>query len=1394
MELSIKQAQSCQLRISLFMLFCLTSMPLPAFSGSALSELMTLTVNDSSLFEDMQQLEFFKNRIISDGNESEFLKWARQTAEASDNLEHCANLYWISGDYSQAAKFAAKQIFFLDSYKLNRWVARFRETGTLNYRIFLEEILAQDSSDSHIKLMLIETYEQCDARATALMEALLHPQVKHPFYWGKNGYKRPEIENFYDLAYRLMRCYERHGDSAAMISLGLRVASGSRPFNWQISKSVNRSDTYLNAAMGLLIEHADQTVLDSLKTLWANCEDFPALRQLNRKYHKTVARKPPEKGYKWLNSLSKDISVHVSLQNVLSLAVDSTYMYAGHPWGFSVYSLDGNLSGIVTLETPGLYLATIGGYVWVGTPIGLYRVTPGTWTISYLPLNRDLSERERRLNSRDFQNGVTCLEVDGNDLWIGTRRNIQVLSLPAQIVHVFTQGDLKFDSHASWREFIFEKDYVWANGNGQGRRFERAKGTWEAVNHKSRPIQIIAADSSFILGNMYVDHDKRNRPCIIDRKKLDVTLIPLPGDTGTRAKLYTNQFRYYGTVGESVIIGTNSPEFTLNSRTKTIAEFDERGKQTLATHLDKLPSTLDCSSLQRFRYISKSKSWEDGGKPILFSTYSVIKLSANSFLIGIPSSNNPEYSYPDREWFYPHHSFGSNVESGGLFIVDEKECPRHISSGYATLTGNMVYSLVKEQNGARVWLFTDNGLTILDSNANITGLLTSADGLMANVVKSGCIVNNKLYTVLQSTPGGIGIIDTRTSLVTSMFPSDGLAHDRIASVEEYGQKVKITYDYVPKRMSDQYTLYTPAYLDPITNNITSDTNQKTVLNRKDLPSPRRPDTVQTVPLIGGIVSEKLIVGNKEYICGTHGMVVINKNEVPTLLIDTIDRPFSLSQDQQQKAEALKRAVNVGTLPQLRKALDDLNPYYRIKVLTESKLQIPAADTAEWIDLVASQLDHPNLRLRCTALLLARNFRNDTTVIRYLKSCLNDPDPYIRAIATIDLIEQKIIPPIHHIKAILEQPQGFGNFPYGINSQTGIQAEKKRLYRALSPIATVDHMKLLIDYSPYVYSYDFNESVFPLLGKRVAQDNALVDILLEAPCSYCSDSLCEGFSPNVFRFAGKDILPKLHQAIRHSDNKVRCNAILGCGFIKDTSSIFYLVPVLEKDTGEIRLVALKALVSLKAVAAIPVLINLFRFSSQEDSISAGRQGIPQDSIKIGDKYYKGTIYSNYGFLNNSDPIISDTPENELVNDGILEALRSIDPSYCQEFYRKLIRDGEREEKYESVKMLAYAKEKDIEINKKLLHGLLQNEDLSIRIFSATSLLILNEKSVYQLIKSMVGTSHTYYNSLLLEDLLRVKQAKKLAFIRPEITSILNDPHEKESYRQLASKLLERINSR
>ncbi|MCD4780011.1 MAG: HEAT repeat domain-containing protein [Candidatus Omnitrophica bacterium] len=1371
------------------------------------------------LFENLGILEQTSRSYQATGRKNDFLKWVRNNIKNIENDLAQAHLYWILEDYENTAKHLVS--FHKNNkqqrYMLTQWKERFRKKGEDKLKILVIELVNSDSEDAVSRLERLDLEGNFEGKEIIeTLEILLDEESPAAFVRGKGVYNRTKFRNYYDLAYRLMRLYEKNGKIEKLITLGLRIARAEKPFHdWPKDIKDKRKFTYrdendfpedLNACFSLLIQYAnsnnDQTAIE--KAL-ANNPYLTAQTQLNRKKQKEISKISLAKSHGWAN-LPENVSLIASNENILALSYDEKYIFTGQPWGVGVYTKEGEPVTRIALATAVLVLESQDDNLWVGTPIGLYKIDKKDWSVSYLRCDQDLSERER--NNKDrfaFKNGVFSLALDGNILWIGTRRNIQTLNIRTKELSIFTKEELGVDSHGDWSKFIIETRYVWADGYIGTSRFNKQTQQWESVIHEKKPVHLIALIDGELWGHVNLGDPLRDRPCLIDKDSLEVTPILIEGNLTKDQRMINGPFWFYGKKVGKLIFRANYQPFEFNRermklRVMDVAELPNA--EPLAglksgikwTRNDGISVTYDDSTHQQMplpEFYLKAGYWH------------TVDLDNEKVILGARLSRSPRYQYPAEDWPMDEDREVSEYE-GGLYFISEDKNVRRVSSGFNdSVSGDRVYSIVFD-DGNNAWVNTSLGITLLDKSDKVINSFSRKDGLITNAVRSGALFSDKIYfsSGCGDSGGGLIIYDQNTNVFTSFVESDGLPTNKIKSVTKEGDKLLLEFLSEYQRFGNfNYVRHSPAYFDPISRDILSGGEQNNITQSESRGWDKK-EQREELPFLGGYVINKIKHNNKTYLCGTRGLVIFKGESHPNLEIAKVDARYTVSNHQSLIKEAKDLKIAINSPSDLRKYLINQNGFIRAKALaTLHKLKIEQlASNNDYIAILTDLVKDDNIYVRYANIYLLAQL-NNKKVISALKLSLEDSDLYIRDTAALALAKQSVIPDLSYFEKMLSSPNRYNKATIDIASSLGIFFSPiGGVYDILTPHADKAIFKLLMKYPLPADDYKPRQKIFAILGKSLQKNPKSAEILLQA---YDKDPYSWGqqrFSQAVFKHAGTKLLPVLHEALLSKNRVVRSNAARACGAIADPSSIEPLINSLDLESGLSQASIVWALGELRAETATPYFATLYIKAKNDEKRRAGSGFRAAQAA--------AAIESQYDTISNLDSISSDwdelkaslTPEpikpredEELLSSKIiLEAVSKIGINATQEFYRKLAGESDTEARREAAINLSRGTKIDTQNNLQILRGLLADSDVRVQMESSISLLILGEKNAEEYISNWLK-SEKWEKAQILRTLLRVKDSEKLLFAKDLINKCMEDMTLDDYAHKCANQLFEFLNN-
>ncbi len=1020
-----------------------------------------------SLLEDFNALEETARRFRAAGQEPRLTAWMTETAAASKSPAVRANLRWRLGDFGAAADDAARTPGFNET-TLDIWWERFAQAGTDKLRLLLKSVVAAHPEYKLARLHLLDLDAQLGSKeAIPEFEAQLESGAEPTFVSGRGPRNRTQFKGYFDVAYRLMRLYEAHGEPVRLAALGLRIARRDKPFGALDAERFryrNEADApeFAEAALAIAIEHAEdepaQTALAAaLKTSpWTG-----ARAQMERRLAGAWKPFPGAIKQTWTNAPA-GAELLASDENLLCLARDERFFYSGHPWGVAVRDFAGAVVARLALGEAVRVLVTARGQVWAGTPKGLFRIAPpaggaaGKWSLLHQPLDGDVPVEQRHshtwpgLYDYGFDNGVYTLAADGELLWIGLQRNVQALNLRTLELRAFSFEELKAEQDTDFDRIVPTARYVWADSPTVGlRRYDRATGEWAAIMKDSlrQAVRFVGVLDDQVFGDVYVDDKLRHRPCLIDPETLEIT--PLGFDGKDAGMLINSTVQLLGRYGGRPAFGTENwacvLEATggkLRSLQSVMEKMNKERRATRVSYDGPLGGAM--AALESLAWSEKlfAQPAADG--------WSLLDLPGGARVLG-SRTNRTRYEYPHEDLTDEDHEV--HASDGGLFLIAAGGKAERLSAPARSggLPADRVFAAIPD--GRQAWLCTAGGLAVRDAGGRLVQHFNREDGLCADRMVGGAALAGRLYfgTGWGDSGGGLVRWNPHTATFTAYFPSDGLATGKVEAVAVEDGRLRLQYGVEYLRSSagswPRFRRFSPGFFDPAKGAFTPP-GKVEVLTQNDV-QPLSNRGGEALPFLGGYLLNREKRDGKTWLCGTRGMIVLDGSAVPKLTIAGLGAKLVEDPGRAQLAEAKARPVPAAGAREFTAALRDRNPFYRAQVLAT----LPAV-TAELLPSVAALLDDPEVRVRGTALhKLTQSALPDEKLVPLLESRLRDPDPYLRAVAALALARRGHLPPIAVMRETLQKGDSYGNFPYAVDWTVGVLAGATQLAEAVAPHAT-----------------------------------------------------------------------------------------------------------------------------------------------------------------------------------------------------------------------------------------------------------------------------------------------------------------------------------------------------
>lgn len=1331
-------------------------------------QLLTLTLTQLEVVPEMRsdfnQIQDAAKRFRAAGRTQDYMTWAREQIGKNSDPIVKANLYWSINerDSALAALGVCENVRDLDW-----WKTRFKERDRL-IRLY-DLILALDPMDSGTRVTRLNMENNpLPASAIDNLEILLAPDAPSPV-------RHQQFTGYHDLAYRLMRLYEKEDRIDALQALGLRVAEGDKPFI-PLGK-IDRDDyffrnedrgwvTDLQGGLSLLIHHADTATLDRLETTWNALPDFPSKQQLVRKQRGGFATEsaPP---IPWAN-LPAGVEALASAENVLSLAADESYVYSGHPWGVAVYDHEGKPVVRVALGAAANHIEPHAGHIWVGSPLGLWRIEPETWQVAHLPMDQDIPPKRRTAEYVQPNNRVHSLAADGDALWIGTRRDIRRLDLVKKEMRVFAPRELDVKSR-DWNRVLVEEKYVWFTGYDASLRYDRKTGAWNKLELNGMPAFIIGAIDGTLWGHVHVGEPLRDRPCKIDRATLAVSPILIQGTQNESQRCINGPFEYYGTLLGDMVFATSQHQYLFNAEAGHLVPID---RDTFLREIEsELPAALRRTDVWRDSRQNWHGRYTSRGTIADVSFHSakwtLLNLPNGTRVLGGQRDQSPDYNHTRTDYPYNNNREPS-ARSGGLLFIPRGDAPHRVSSPKAAnaIASDTVFAVTPSADNEHLWLCGNAGVSVLGRDLATRENVRRENGARASRVTSAAVVGDQTYFSLDAWGkyGGVMIHDAKSNVFTVLTTPDGLATARLARVEVVDGILFAEYRE-PSKGGSSFAQY-----DPASNTFAA--SAKPPGSSPDRPWKRRwdePPLPGYDTVLGGSVVSTSRVDDVTLYCGTRGVVIAGDKRPAANAPDLFAVTVVLNDSARLRAEAeeMERNISPKTLEQLKKWMEHPNPFVRGMAFRSVEYQKPIQNSPELPVLVAAHAANSEPFLRKNALQTLTRSTHDAASIPIFQHALSDPEREIRYIATIALCERGAVPNADYLAEILER------------AQNGAPVE--RLNKAIAPHATPEVFTALMKWPPRYENYEYAEMVFPALGASLVRHPEAADTLLTAYETDKFNPRQRDFSLHVFQFTGTNLLAKLHGSLKSGDRVIRSNAARACGAIGNPSSIAPLLAAMDLDSGLSRASIVWALGELKAKAARPMLETLYLDirNDEERAWHAGyRSG--QRAAAVSTQYASmrniESVGKEWNELNASiapKPIQPRENEDLLSTQHILEAIGKIDPAAAQGFYRTLVSDQRADIRRVAAVQLARAEGPDRAANIPTLRALLADHDEKTRSAAAVSLLVLGDTSAEShILERLCGDDYSIQFDTL-KQLQRVEQIERLAFARSVIEEIARD---------------------
>ncbi len=1381
-----------------------------------------------ALLQHLKSLEQAQARAEALGRQEQFDKWLRDQVDTADPTAR-AHVCWLLEDHAGCGRAlgeawkAAKGSY---TYSYEPWRDRFRQVGKEQLRAFLTELLEADPENARARLDLLDLEDDFEGpEAIAALESLLETDASFAFARFKAARNRTRFRNYFDLAYRLMRLYEKHDQSEKLVALGLRVFEGEKPFTRSeklVPLPTPRANWHGRSELAdvldclyVMLAHATKpddmkrigSLVDAsdcipLKNQWARLLPERRDRRIDpseihrRKVGRVVLETP---------GVPEDVRLLSHRDDVRSISPDGRWV--GSSWGLVRYgTLENN--GLEILQIPvGVRVTTFCETprgLFVGTRGGLYRLDepdgkqPSLVRIDLESVRRTAgTDRERAVHTQQLLWWEDALWVRDGDGLFRYEPEQQAARYYGRV-----PGRL-FAAHGT----------LWT-----GRQvLDRATDEFRLIQAEGKYWSLIGSTEKEIWADVYVDDQLRHRPALVDPKTLDVHVLPLenakPGE-----KLMVN--------GEFKILSEDDGHVWLMGAQSLLTVYDRAtGKLRKVTPTHEGATNPDVPNLDPV----VGRAYSDGSY-----FYSGSGTRKDIPGLNLDGDRGPYFCWREldgdrlllgsgivRQWREDNLGHDDNTGmshhiqdlEGGLFEIDTNTFAwNKLGSRANELTDFYVKKICFDDRDRRAYVCTNGGVTILSlPDCKPAGRITVSDGLPSNKVEDLVRIGQKLYFAceLGDEDGGLAVQDLDTKLLQRLSMADGLKSNKIKALRAEGTKLHILYGTLygvraHNTLTDdseqaeggdsRVRTFRSSILDTVTGKLAE--------GDEVLPASQAPDASNRLPYLGGAVLCDVTHGKKRFIGGTHGLVIINAGTSVAAGL-----PFSaeavkplLSLGQIQLAEAAKIQVpRAIPLADLKRLLDHDNPFVKANALAAAMRPVVTDGNAEYTPLIGRCVSDPCERVRSTAVWLLGKAKDDAA-IRPLQTALKDRDSHIRAVAAMGLARHGELPPLAHFGEMLKYEDHYSNYPYGATSSIGVEVSHERVFAALAPHADRRVFELLLKYPINADDYEPRQKVFVALGASLREHPEVADLLLVTYTRPNDPGTgVARFAQEVFKHAGEAMLPILHKALQSPDRVIRSNAARACGSIGDESSIKPLIAALDLESGFSRASIVWALGELKAPDALPHLATLYVDARNDEKRQRGSGfRMAQAAAQVQSQFENirnlesiGTDWDELKQTTVAEPIDPRRHERLLSPRMILDAVAKIGPAASQTFYRRLAAEADTEARREAAVRLAEGSDDGRARNLPILRNLLGDSDTSVRAASAVSLLLLGEKDVQKQIVAWLKSADRGEQHTTLDQLGRVEDGRSLIFAREALQELAGRVRVSWYDDERLQRLLERI---
>lgn len=1363
----------------------------------------------------IETLEQTRTRFQAAGRLAAFTDWLARQARTRERPEVLAALYWTSGDLERSVR-AAARISDPAGWTRDQWHQRFASQGPDWARLFLAAWVEHHPADATARWQLLDLRDElADPAAVRTLEELLEAETPPVFSRRPDAGRRTWFRSYYDLAYRLIRSYERQGREQDAVALALRMLEARKPFDGKEREGsaplpTPRADWHsgrgqawlvdmlhgVYAALPYFTEEADRARLEALAER-SDC--IPLQNQVARlREGPDAARRHPAREVERpvaavevrTPGLPAGIRLLTTRDDVRSVAPGGRWI--GTSWGLVRQRYDGDRLDVVQLPTGGRVTAfqpTPHG-LFVGTFDALYRLDdpegrePSLVRVGVEPQ----PDPERRRPFRPME-----LAWLGDRLWV--RHGGAVAAYEPQAGTYQTYGEVEggrmFAAHGR----------LWC---GQ-RVFDPAEDAFVALelDPAGRAGELIGATADGVWASVWIDDERRHRGALVDPVTLAVQVLSIRG--AAREPLLVNgTFEVLGEDAEHVWLVGDGRLLVSWDRTARASEArlvaDVFDYDRPAEAREGAPMWAPASDVRWYpsgHRESALRQHLDGDRGPRFTARpgTGVRFIGNARM---------------REWREDNLGFDDNSGmshhlqdlEGGLFVVREDDLSwEKLGHPADSLTDSYVKRIVFDDELGLAFVCTNGGVTVLSlPDGEVVDEITVSDGLPSNKVEDVARIGRTLFiaTELGDDDGGLAALDLDRGLIQVLGVEDGLKCRKVKALKADGTRLHVTYGWMYAGRSrhagdprvirhDNMISFTASTLE---------TTTRTFTDSHGTPAPPAPPRGPATPILGGTTLVDVRHAGKRYLGGTHGLLVLDPGVTPGgMPYETVAAEGVHSRRQEQLAQARGKQFRDVSPPELDRILDGDNPFLRAQALAG----VPHRDSwATHGRQLERGVGDAHSRARSTAAYLVDRNAPDGEAVRVLEPLLDDPVPYLRAFALVALGRHGRRPDPRRLAELLVRPDRFGNMPFGADSSVGVRVDRERVYAATAPHADAEIFEVLLAHPLPADDYEPRQRIFRELGVSLRRRPGAARVLLAA---YDAQSYAARvrFSQEVFRCAGRELLPVLHDALRSDDRVARSNAARACGAIGDASSVEPLIAALDLESGLSRASIVWALGELRDPRALPHLRTIYSDARNDEARRGGAGFRHAQSVAAAESRARaladldpgGWTYGELPVRPPSAPIDPRRNEELLEPRHVLDAVAKIGGAPAQEFFRSIAGKEDPTGRWAAARHLRSADPRQVELNLPILRNLMSDDSSATAVAAAVSLLVLGQAEAEEPILAWLESRDRHLKHQTVTSLLSVADRSRLSFARRALEAGARDLDLPSRLREELARLVEEI---